>query len=349
MRNEDEAGTLLTVTSVTGAEWFSANIDAPTTMFDGLFEESAVTHVVVAPGVDVRRLTVSIVSAIAAGATCLGYFAPTRPRKVWYLSASAEAYTEQMRFRQHLKTLDAPARQLVTNNLTIYQPSFHRELTPVEIEKEEGRQALTASMPEGTDCVVIDDIVALMAKGHLDRLARQSVVEWIRSFAHGGVAVIYMQRTTPNQRLNEVDERNTVYIEPDLTAPTEFGGGCLVQRGRLDDADHLPKTVGCWWTIMSGELEWTYYVPDLSGSDLRTMKRREFDLKVTMMKLHGATGRQMATILETNETAVSRAMSRFAQMEGLATAALRAAPEESERWRTLIAAQRHAAAGEPKH
>jgi len=52
---------------------------------------------------------------------------------------------------------------------------------------------------------------------------------------------------------------------------------------------------------------------------------------------------------ETNETAVSRAMSRFAQMEGLAAAALRASPEESERWRALIAAQRQAAAGESRH
>ena len=257
MRIEDESGELKKVSSISGADWLSAELPAPLMMFDGLFEESAVTHVAVAPGVDVRRLTVNIVCSIAGGTKCLGHFDATRPRKTWYLSASAEAHSEQLRFHQHADTLDATAREHVRNNLMIYQPSFDRELTPVEIEHAEGRNALTASMPEGTECVVIDDIVALMAIGSLDWFARQNIHEWIRSFAHGGVAVIYMQCITVTQRLNEVDEKNTVYIEPDPTAPTEFGGGCLVQRGRFDDADHLPKTVGCWWTLMNRVLEWT--------------------------------------------------------------------------------------------
>jgi hypothetical protein len=349
MKVEDEAGNLEKVTSIRGSDWIRADIPAPPMIFEGLFEDSAVTHVVVASGVDIRRLTVNIVCSIASGTTCLGSFAATRPRPVWYLSASAEAYSEQTRFRQHLETLDTAARELAINNLTIYQPNYHREMVPAGIEHVETRRALTNSMPEGTECVVIDDIAALVAGVSLNRIARQDVLEWIRTFARGGVAVIYMQRTTVHQRLNEVDERNTVYVELDQTAPTEFGGGCLVQRGRFDDADHLPKTAGCWWTLMNGVLEWTYYIPDLSGSDARTMKRRELDLKVAMMKLHGATGRQMAVILETNETAISRAMSRFAQMEGLAIATLRASPEESQRLQALIAVQRQSAARNPTH
>ena len=340
MRIEDEAGNLKKVTSVSGEEWLKAEIAAPEMIFDGLFEEAMVSHILVTPGTDIRRLVINIVCAIAAGVKCMGHFAPTRPRKVWYLSASAAADYEQARFHQHLGSMGSGEAALVTKNLTVYQRHYQRELVPVGIEDEDARNALADSMPEGTECIVIDDIASLITRGNLSSATFKGIREWIRSFAREGVPVIFFLHTSSVQPLDEVEARNTIYVDSDPAAPAQFGGGWIVQRHRQDDADHTPKSVACWWTRIGNQFEWTYHLPDLSGSDLRSMKRREFDLKVAMMKIHGANGREIALIMETNEAAVSRANSRFAQMEAVALAALRGTPGEVEAVQALIAEHR---------
>lgn len=340
MRIEDEAGNLQKVVSVSGEDWLKADIATPGMIFDGLFEDGATTQVVVAPGADVRRLVVNMVCAIAAGVECLGHFAPTRPRKVWYLSGSAAADDEQNRFRQHLGSMAAGVPALVAKNLMIYQRAYHGELVPLGIEDADTRAAVYGSMPEGTECIVIDDIASLIDRRHLSNADFKAIREWIKGFAREGIPVIFFLHTASVQPQDEAEARNTIYVEADPGAPSQFGGGWIVHRSRQGDADHTPKSVACWWTWIGGQFEWTYHLPDLNGSDLRSMKRWEFDLKVAMMKIHGASGREIALILETNEAAVSRAKSRFTQMEAVALAALRSKPEESEAMQVLIAERR---------
>lgn len=322
---EDPTGVIEKVYSLPANKFLGLNLDPPETVFEGLFNRNRINQVLVDPGVPWRRFAVYLACSMA-GAEPFVTFPATIPRKTWYVSAAAEPYSEQLRFHQHLKTLSPTKQRVVQENLSIYQRSFEGDGV-LGIEQKEGQKAFADSRPEECDHIVVDDISALAGR-YWNNRDRQTVEEWARHFAMSNTLIYFQVGSRPSRLLREADALNTVYLEYDPAAPSTFGGGFLLHRHREHDADHLPKTVSVWHTVIDGKLCWEHAIPGAEGRDLKDIKATELKLKVAKMKLYGANGKETAVLLKTSESAVCRALKEFDSLKK--TAAEKVAQEKQE-------------------
>jgi hypothetical protein len=340
---EDQSGSIEKVYSHSVQELLAVDLPKPKMVLEEIFQIGHVNQILVEPGVDVRRLFIHIACSVTSGSDFFS-FKSNGPKKLWAFSASADAYSEMQRLRQHLQTLTDVQRALVNDNLLIYQRSFERD-GPLGIEAKEGRDAFELSRPPGWDIVLIDNVRDLY--GHRwDRHDRKDVEYWLRSYAQNAATVIYFDESSrPARSFREIDSLNTISIAHDPNAQTEFGGGFLLTRHRDDEVDHLPKTISCSYIWVDGKLTWEHSLPGDAERNSKKMRALALQLKIVIMKLHGANGVQTALFLKSNETAICRALKKFEALTETAAALMveqaEAATTEAERAEIVSFLQEH--------
>lgn len=340
---EDQSGSIEKVFSHGLEKFLAVDFPQPEMLFEGVFQKGQINKILVEPGVDVRRFVTSIACAVTSGSDLFS-FKSNGPQKLWMFSASADGHSEKQRLRQHLDTLTDVQQALANENLMIYQRSFERD-GPLGIEAKEGRDAFELSRPEGWEIVLIDNVRDLY--GHRwDRHDRKEVEYWLRSYVRNAATVIYFDEASrPARSFREIDSLNTISIAHDPNAQTEFGGGFLLTRHMDDQVDHLPKTISCSYMWVDGKLTWEHSLPGDPERNSKKMKAMALQLKIVIMKLHGANGVQTAAFLKTNETAICRALKKFEALTETAAALVvqqaEAAVTEAEREEIVLFLREH--------
>jgi hypothetical protein len=93
----------------------------------------------------------------------------------------------------------------------------------------------------------------------------------------------------------------------DATAPAELGGGHLLHRGRVGDADSMPKCISFWYTEVGGCLTYGFSVPDNEDLDApRLTKKLERQIKVELMLKNGISQKAIAEELKVHAATICR-------------------------------------------
>lgn len=218
-----------------------------------LLYERNVHRVIVESEVNSRLFALLLAASVAVGAD-LGPFAKGPGAKVLYISGSGDKDADPHRMKSIFNSFDTEQKAKYIASFSMY----HRELEgddEIDLTTKEGREVLKKSIPTGTKMMVIDYLPPFFPGDTISRKARKELDAWFRDLSNQGMTVVVFDVETKSRTMQgEKRAKNTIYLDHDATAPTQFGGGHLIRRSRVDDADSMPKCVSFWYTEVDGVL-----------------------------------------------------------------------------------------------
>mgnify|MGYP000867311859 CR=1 FL=1 len=265
-----------------------------------------VVRIVVGPEVLPRQFGILLGSTVAVGAD-LGPFSRGPGAKVFYVSGSGDEEADIRRLQLISNSFDKDQQEKLGASLTMYNRGMEGD-DPIDLTTDEGREVLKKSIPTDTKVMVIDYLPAFFPTESIHPRERQKVDSWLLDLSkHGVTVVVFDVETKKRAVLGELWAKNTVYLDHDVTAPTQLGGGHLLRRNRVDDADSMPKCFSFWYTEMNGRLEYGFAVPDEEDQDAPHLtKRLECQIKVALMRKEGIPQKTIAEELKVHAATICR-------------------------------------------
>lgn len=306
-----QEGIVVRVQVRSAKEFLEREIPKAVALQHALLYEGNVHRVIVESEVNSRPFGILLTTAVAVGAD-LGPFAKGPGVKVWYVSGSGDEEADKHRLKLIFNSLNTEQQEKFIASFTMY----HREMEgddEIDLTTAEGREVLKKSIPTDTKVLVIDYLPACFPMGSIHRTARKELDTWFSDLSKQGVTVVVFDvETKKRTMLGEHRAKNTIYLEQDATAPTQFGGGHLIRRSRVDDADSTPKCVSFWYTEVDGVLSYGFAVPDDEDLDAPILtKRLERLMKVESMLNQDIPQKTIAEILNVHAATICRDVSKI--------------------------------------
>lgn len=232
-----------------------------------------------------HRVFALLVAASIAAGTGLGIYQSCGPRKVFLLWGAGhfESDWHRLKLISRMPEFDA-AQALLERNLQIYHRD-HENDPPIDLGDSTTQTAMTKTMAQDTEVMIVDWVPSLMRK-RSGRLHPIPPFPWFKELNAKGIAVVAFDewRKADGEPKTEATAAATAYLRPDPSAPSQFGGGFLIERGRVGDADHAARNCSFWHTEIGGELDFGFYLPDPADEDRPSeVKKRERDIKFEVM------------------------------------------------------------------
>lgn len=265
-----------------------------------------VNRIIVEQDVHPQLFGMLLASTIAIGAD-LGPFAKGPGAKVLYVSGSGDIEKDKHRLTSIYGSLTNDQQEQFDNSVTMYQHEMEDDVQ-IDLTTDDGQEVLTMSMSPEIEVLVIDFLPGFFPTETIHLRLRKKVDAWLSQLAKRGVTVVVFDVETPKRvMLGESQAKNTIYLEHDATAPTQFGGGHLIRRSRVDDADSMPKCVSFWYTEIDGKLDYGFAVPDDEDRDAPHLtKRLERQIKVALMREAKMPQKTIAEKLEVHPATICR-------------------------------------------
>lgn len=287
-------------------EFLGMSFPKPEALQRGLLYTRNVHWFVVEPDVCVRMLGFLLSCTVAIGAD-FGPFTKGPGKKVLYISGAGDKAADHHRLNLIYKSLDAEQLARLVASHTIYGRDAEGD-AQIDLTTDEGRNIFVRSIPTGTEVLFIDCFSAFSKAESISARQRDELDPWFRKLADQGFTVVIFDVETKKRTMREERRaKNTIYLDYDDTAPTQFGGGCMLRRNRIDDADSMPKCVSFWYTEFDGKLEYGFSVPDDEDLDApRLTKRLERQIKVEKMLRAGISQKLIAKGLKVHAATICR-------------------------------------------
>lgn len=278
----------------------------PEPLQHGLLYKGSVLRVVIDPDVPVRQFGMLLASTVAVGSD-LGPFASGPGAKVLYVSGSGDAEADQHRLALIYNSFDPELQAMLSNSLTLYHRGMEGD-DQIDLTTDQGWEVFKKSIPSDTEVVIIDYLPAFFPTENISHKQRKDLETRFRDLSkRGHTIVIFDVESKKRTMLGENRVKNTIYLTHDDTAPTQLGGGLLLHRSRVDDADSMPKCVSFWYTAVDGKLAYGFCVPDDENHDApRLTKRLERKIKVSQMREAGMSQKTIAKQLEVHAATICR-------------------------------------------
>lgn len=281
-------------------------IPKPVALQVGLLYAGTLHRFAIEPEVPARQFGMLLTSTVAIGAD-LGPFAKGPGAKVFYVSGAGDEAADQHRLQSILNGLDKVQQEKLATSFTMYHRGMEGD-DQIDLTTDEGREVLSKSIPTGTKVMVIDYLPAFFPLEPFTPKVRQKLDSWFNDLCNRGMTIVVFDVESKKRNMSgERREKNTIYLEQDSTAPTQFGGGHLLRRSRFDDADSMPKCVSFWYSEVDGKLDYGFSVPDDEDRDAPHLtKRLERKLKVESMRNAGMSQKTIAEVLKVNAATICR-------------------------------------------
>ncbi len=256
-------------------------------ILEHFLDGSTTLRALVEKGVNHREFLLLLAAHVACGKH-FGIYRCPAPRKVQLLSCGYFA-ADWHRLSLISKMPEfADAQDLLERNLSIYHRD-HEKDPLVDLGYQPHQEAMQRSMPNGTEVVIVDWVPGFMRR-RMGKLQPIPPYGWFNSLNDQGIAVVAFDRLeradldTPTEAV----AASTAFLTPDVNAPSQFGGGFLIERGRVGDADYAARNASFWHTEIGGELEYGFALPD--PDDLAkpaTIRQTERLIKLELMLAKG--------------------------------------------------------------
>jgi hypothetical protein len=301
-----QEGNMVSVKVRSAKEFIDSEILKSVALQHALLYERTVHRIIVESEVDSRPFGMLLATTVAVGAD-LGPFSKGPGAKVWYISGSGDVEADKLRMKLIFKSLNTEQREKFIASLTMYHRGMEGD-DQIDLTTKEGREILKKSIPTGTKAIVIDYLPGFFSNGTICRTDRKELDSWFGGLSKQGVTVVVFDvETKARTMLGESRAKNTIYLEQDATAPTQFGGGHLIRRSRVDDADSMPKCVSFWHTKVDGVLSYGFAVPDDEDIDApKVTKRLERQIKVALMLSENMPQKSIAEELNVHAATICR-------------------------------------------
>jgi hypothetical protein len=265
-----------------------------------------VNRIMVAPEVHPRAFGMLLACTIAVGAD-LGPFAKGPGAKVFYVSGSGDGEADADRLKMITGSFD-PDQQVKLDGLFKMYNRADEEDDQINLTTENGRAVLMKSTPTDTKVIVLDYLPGFFPTPNIHHKQRKEVDSWLDDVSKKDVTVVVFDVVTKKcPVLGEHLAKNTIYLEHDETAPTQFGGGHLLRRSRVDDADSTPKCVSFWYTKVDGKLAYGFSVPDDEDRNTPYLtKKLERQIKVALMREANMPQKAIADELQVHAATICR-------------------------------------------
>lgn len=258
-------------------------------------------------GVNHREFLLLLSAHVACGKH-FGIYRCPAPRKVQLISCGYFA-ADWHRLSLISKMPEfADAQALLERNLSIYHRD-HEKDPLVDLGYQPHQEAMLRSMPKGTDVVICDWVPGFMRK-RMGKLQPVPPYGWFHSLNDQGIAVVafdQLERTDLDPPTEAV-AASTAFLTVDINASKQFGGGFLIERGRVGDADYAARKASFWHTVIGGELEYGFTLPD--PDDLEkpaTIRHAERLIKLELMMATGELlQKDIAAEFEVHKSTISR-------------------------------------------
>jgi hypothetical protein len=263
----------------------------------GLLDAGTVLQVVIEPEVSARLFGMLLTSTVAVGAD-LGPFAKGSGAKVLYVSGAGDEEADQHRLQSIFNGFEKEQQEKLATSFAMYHRGMEGD-DQIDLTTEKGREVLMK---------IIDYLPAFFPTETIQRKVREKLYSWFNDLCnHGMTIVVFDVETKMRTMSGERRAKNTIYLEHDITAPTQFGGGHLLRRSRFDDADSMPKCISFWYTEVDGKLAYGFSVPDDEDRDAPHLtKRLERQMKVASMRDKGMSQKTIAEELEVHAATICR-------------------------------------------
>lgn len=287
-------------------EFLEMSFPKPQAFQHGLLYKGNVHWLVVEPDVCVRMFGLLLSCTVAIGSD-FGPFTKGPGGKVLYISGAGDKASDHHRLSLICKSLEAEQLAKLVASHTIYGRDVEGD-AQIDLTTDEGRNIFVRSIPTGTKVLFIDWLSAFSKAESIGARQRDELDPWFLELTGlGFTVVIFDVETKKRTSREERRAKNTIYLDYDGTAPTQFGGGCILRRHRIDDADSMPKCVSFWYTEFDGQLEYGFSLPDDEDLDAtRLTKRLERQLKVERMLCAGMSQKTIAAELEVHAATICR-------------------------------------------
>lgn len=241
-------------------------------------------------GVNHREFLLLLAVSMACGKH-FGIYRCPAPRKVQLISCGHFAADWHRLSVISKMPAFADAQALLERNLSIYHRD-HEKDPLVDLGYQPHQEAMKRSMPKGTDVVIVDWVPGFMRKP-MGRLQPIPPYGWFNSLNDQGIAVVAFDRLerTDLDTPTEAVAASTAFLTVDVNASSQFGGGFLIERGRVGDADYAMRKASFWHTEIGGELEYGFDLPD--PDDLAKPVDTRKDERFIKLELMLATGDHM--------------------------------------------------------
>lgn len=238
-------------------------------------------------GVNHREFLLLLATHVACGKH-FGIYRCPAPRKVQLISCGHFA-ADWHRLSLISKMPEfADAQALLERNLSIYHRD-HEKDPLVDLGYQPHQEAMHRSMPKGTEVVIVDWVPGFMRKG-MGKLQPIPPHGWFNSLNDQGIAVVAFDRLerTDWDMPTEAVEASTAFLTVDINASSQFGGGFLIERGRVGDADYAVRKASFWHTEIGSEFEYGFNLPDPDDLEKPSKTRKdERDIKLALMLATG--------------------------------------------------------------
>jgi uncharacterized protein YerC len=263
---------------------FLAARKPPGVILDHFLDERATLCARVEKGVDHRPFAILMAVAIACGID-FGIYRSRGPRKVFFISGAGHFEADWHRLNSISKMPEfAQATSLLEKNLHLYHRE-HEQDPRVDLGDAITQGAMRNSMPNGVDVVIVDWVPALVG-AKMGKLKPISPYQWFYELNDEGIAVVAFDvlRTVDRPPASEAVAASTAYLTEDPHAPTQFGGGFLIERWRVGDPDYAARKSSFWHTIIGDEFEYGFFLADLDSIDKPAeIRRTEREIKLEVM------------------------------------------------------------------
>ncbi len=287
-------------------EFLALQIPKPVALQHGLLYSGNVLRVIIDPEMDVRQFAMLFSITVALGAD-LGPFQKGPGANVMYFSGSGDEGADHLRLQSVFNSLDEAQRAKLATSFSVYNRAVEGD-DQIDLTTDVGREILKKSIPSDVEALFIDYLPAFFPAETIHPRERKKVDAFFRDMSKRGLTIVIFDVETKKRTMQgESRSKNTIYLKHDATAPTEFGGGHLLQRRRFDDSDSMPKRISFWYTCIGGEFCYGFAVPDDEDLEApRLTKKLERQIKVDEMRKSGMEQKAIAEKLSVHAATICR-------------------------------------------
>lgn len=312
-------------------------------ILDHFLDERATLCARVEKGVDHRSFAILMAVSVACGID-LGIYRSRGPRSVFMISGAGHFEADWHRLNSISKMPEfAQARSLLEKNLHLYHRE-HEQDPSVDLGDVVTQRAMRNSMPNGVDLVVVDWVPALV-RAKMGKLKPISPYQWFRDLNDEGIAVVAFDELRTADRLpaSEAAAASTAYLTEDPHAPTQFGGGFVIERWRVGDPDYAARKSSFWHTIIGDEFECGFSLADPDDVEkANEIRKTERYIKLEVMLANGMPQKDIAAEFGVHKSTITRMKQEIEKAE-IAAAKVEARSPFSpmNRWDNVIPLGKH--------
>lgn len=186
---------------------------------------------------------------------------------------------------------------------------FHENEVPLNLCSRADQDTFLKSVPKNVKLIVFTDLGA-WTDPKTDLFDASEVATLMTKLNERGIAILLLSRST--RKPSQLDfsgyrnPPNLVWLTQDAAAPTEYGGGFLVSRNKMDEEDPVPTKYRFWYSVKNGKLDSGHFVNDVTPSEAKRTVMQERQLKVEELLAQGMPQKDISMILRVDPATISR-------------------------------------------